>query len=205
MNSTRERILQFLLKHPNSAVVDLAEMVGINAISVRHHLTSLMADGLVAYKEERHGVGRPRLVYFLTEKGLERFPTHYLRLTNELLTQLKKSLPENVLEKLFEQVAGKMADEEALHGNHFSTEERLEALEKFMLAEGFSMEWEKNGDQFIIRQIACPYYHIGQNHPEVCALGHTIISKFLIKEPEKISCILTGDNHCTFLIPSENQ
>ena len=205
MNSTRERILQFLLKHPNSAVVDLADMVGINAISVRHHLTSLMADGLVAYQEERHGVGRPRLVYFLTEKGLERFPTHYLRLTNELLNQLKKSLPEDVLENLFEQIATKMAEEEALHGDDFTLEERLTALKEFMLAEGFSMDWEKNGDQFMIKQIACPYYHIGQNHPEVCALGHTLISKFLVKTPQKVSCILTGDDHCTFLVPNEER
>ena len=108
-----------------------------------------------------------------------------------------------MLEDLFEQVAGKMAEEEALHGNNFSFEERLNALEKFMLAEGFSMEWEKNGEELMIRQIACPYYHIGQNHPEVCALGHTLISKFLIKTPQKTSCILSGDDHCTFIIPSE--
>jgi len=70
MKSTRERILQSLLSHPNSTINDLAEAVGISPISVRHHLTSLQAENLVAAEEERHGVGRPRLVYILTEKGL---------------------------------------------------------------------------------------------------------------------------------------
>ena len=101
MKSTRERILQTLLNHPRSTINDLAEAVGINAISVRHHLTSLQADNLVAADEERHGVGRPRLVYSLTEKGLERFPTRYLRLTNRLLDQMKESMPPAVINKLF--------------------------------------------------------------------------------------------------------
>jgi DeoR family transcriptional regulator, suf operon transcriptional repressor len=64
MNSTRDRILQTLLNRPRSSINELAQAVDINAISVRHHLTNMQADGLVAAEEERHGVGRPRLVYF---------------------------------------------------------------------------------------------------------------------------------------------
>ena len=33
------------------------EELGINAISVRHHLQNLQAEALVAAEEERHGVG----------------------------------------------------------------------------------------------------------------------------------------------------
>src|SRR5512140_2845152 len=109
MKSTRERILQTLLNHPRSTINELADAVGINAISVRHHLTSLQADGLVVYEEERHGVGRPRLVYFLTEQGLERFPTNYLRLTTRLLDELKESLPEPMVSKLFANMANDLA------------------------------------------------------------------------------------------------
>ena len=93
MKSTRDRILQTLLEHPQSTVIDLANAVNINGISVRHHLSSLLADGLVVAEEVRHGVGRPKQVFSLTENGLERFPTRYLRLTNRLLDQLKRSLP----------------------------------------------------------------------------------------------------------------
>ena len=85
MKSTRERVLQTLSSHPRSTIIEIAKEVGINAISVRHHLTSLQASSLVASEEERHGVGRPRMVYFLTENGLEHFPTGYLRLTNNIL------------------------------------------------------------------------------------------------------------------------
>src|SRR4051812_22477453 len=109
MKSTRDRILQTLLRRPRSTINELAEAVGINPISVRHHLTNLQVEGLVTAEEERHGVGRPRLVYFLTEDGLEKFPTRYLRLTNRLLAQMKEKLPQPMIGELFKEVATQLA------------------------------------------------------------------------------------------------
>ena len=97
--STREKVLYTLLNHPNATISEIAESVGINNISVRHHLTSLQADNLVQCVEERHGVGRPRLVYTLTDQGSERFPTNYMRLATRMLTQMKSSLPPAVVDR----------------------------------------------------------------------------------------------------------
>jgi DeoR family transcriptional regulator, suf operon transcriptional repressor len=47
MKSTKDRILQTLLRKPKIAINDIAEAVGINPISVRHHLTNLQMEGLV--------------------------------------------------------------------------------------------------------------------------------------------------------------
>ena len=44
MKSTRDRILQSLLRKPRSTINELAEAVGINPISVRHHLTNLQME-----------------------------------------------------------------------------------------------------------------------------------------------------------------
>lgn len=66
MKSTREKVLQSLLAHPRSTITELGEKVGINSISVRHHISSLLIEGLIVAEEERHGVGRPRQVYYLT-------------------------------------------------------------------------------------------------------------------------------------------
>jgi DeoR family suf operon transcriptional repressor len=101
MKSTRDRILQTLLDTPHSTINELAVAVSINAISVRHHLTSLLLEGLVQSEEERHGVGRPRLVYSLSQKGLERFPTRYFELTSRLLDQMKETLPASVISRFF--------------------------------------------------------------------------------------------------------
>lgn len=201
MKSTRERILHTLVSQPRSTINELADSVGINAISVRHHLTSLEAEGLVTAEEERHGVGRPRLVYFLTEKGLERFPTRYLRLTNRLLDQIKETLPQNTVRNIFNQMAGELASLAAQQAQSMNTEEKLDLVKELLGQEGFLVEWEKLNDQYQIHEITCPYYHIGQNHPEVCSVDQTVISKVLNIPVEKINCVLSGDAHCTYVLP----
>ncbi len=157
MKSTRDRILHTLLKKPNSTINELAESVGINPISVRHHLTNLQVEGLVEAEEERHGVGRPRLIYSLTEHGMEKFPTRYLRLTSRLLDQLKSSLPEPMVSKLFAEMATSLADEYSEQMQGLSMEERLELISDLLAEEGFTVEWEKVNDQYRIHEITCPY------------------------------------------------
>ena len=200
MKSTRDRILQTLVSQPRSTITDLASAVDINAISVRHHLTSLEAEGLISAEEERHGVGRPRLVYFLTEKGLERFPTRYFRLTNRLLDQIKDTLPEKTIQKLFVQMANDMASKYISKTQNLPIEAKLELLKEVLAQEGFVVEWEKTADQYQIHEVTCPYYHVGQSHPEVCSIDQTLISSMLSIPAEKIHCVLRGDANCTYVI-----
>ena len=203
MKSTRDRILQTLLRQPRTTINELAVAVGINPISVRHHLTNLQVEGLVSTDEERHGVGRPRLVYFLTETGMERFPTRYLRLTTRLLAQMKESMPEPVVSKLFTQMADGLADEYASQMKGLNMEERLELAKILLTEEGFNIEWERTGAQYQIHEITCPYLQIGLNHPEVCTVDQTLISKMLAVPAEKVQCVLQGDAHCTYVVQAE--
>lgn len=200
MKSTRDRILQALLRQPRRTISELAEAVGINPISVRHHLTNLQVEGLVAAEEERHGVGRPRLVYALTADGLEKFPTRYLRLTTRLLTQMKESMPGPLINKLFTQVADDLADEYAGQMEGLNVEQRLEKVKSLLADEGFTVEWEKKGEQYHIHEISCPYFQIGVSHPEVCAVDQELISKMLALPAEKVQCVLNGNAHCTYVV-----
>jgi predicted ArsR family transcriptional regulator len=200
MKSTKDKILQTLLRKPRVTINELAEAVGINAISVRHHLTNLTAEGLISADEERHGVGRPRLVYSLTEDGMEKFPTKYLRLTTRLLDQMKDSMPGPVVAKLFSQIAEDMANEYADQMKDLSMEERLDFVKAMLAREGFTVEWEKKGSDYQIHEISCPYYQIGIAHPEVCTVDQTLISKMLALPANKVQCILDGGAHCTYVI-----
>jgi predicted ArsR family transcriptional regulator len=203
MKSTRERILQTLLKQPRTTINTLAEAVGINPISVRHHLTNLQIEGLVMAEEERHGVGRPRLVYLLTEHGMERFPTRYLRLTSRLLDQLKSTMPAPMVRELFLQMATDMAQDYSEQMKGLSMEERLDLAKTLLAEEGFNIEWEKSEEQYYIHEITCPYLQIGQSHPEVCTVDQTLISKMLAVPAEKVQCILNGDAKCTYIVQAE--
>ena len=202
MKSTRDRILQTLHRQPRRTINELAEAVGINPISVRHHLTNLQVEGLVVADEERHGVGRPRLVYILTEDGMEKFPTRYLRLTTRLLAQMKETMPAPVVSKLFSQIAEDLAGDYADQMQGLSMEERLDLVKSLLAEEGFTVEWEKKGEQYQIHEISCPYYQIGVNHPEVCTVDQALISKMLAVPAEKVQCILSGGAFCTYVVQS---
>jgi len=203
MKSTRDRILQTLLKKSNATINELAKSVGINAISVRHHLTSLQAENLVDAEEQRHGVGRPRLVYFLTESGREKLPSRYLSLTNRLLDELKTTMPEDVVVKIFKKMGANLAGEiDEIQDDH-TLEEKLEILKSTLEEEGFSIDIEKTKHGFHLVHSSCPYYHIGQAHPEVCALDQSFISTVLSVPVKKISCILSGDAKCIYKIEQE--
>lgn len=202
MKNTREKILQALLRKPGSTINNLAEIAGINPISVRHHLSSLQVDGLIFADEERHGVGSPRLVYSLTEKGSEKFPTRYLKLTTRILTQLKESLPKPFVKELFSQVAHNMAEEYIDQLDGLGMEERLGIIQDLLAKEGFTVEWEKFGNEYHIHEISCPYIKVGINHPEICSMDETLISQMLSVPAEQIQCVLSGDDRCTYVVES---
>jgi DeoR family transcriptional regulator, suf operon transcriptional repressor len=201
--NTRERILQNLLVRERCTINELAEAVDINPISVRHHIAKLEAEGKVDSEEVRHGVGRPRRLYFLTEKGREQFPTRYIRLTLRLLDQLKESATPTFIEKLFTQMAEEMASDYQTEIHDLSLDQRLELVRQLLAREGFNVEVEKQADLYLIRESSCPYFHIGQDHPEVCSVDQTLISTLLDIPAQKIQCLLQGDSVCTYMIPHE--
>ncbi len=200
VKTTRQRVLQTLLSRQRCTINELAEAVEINPISVRHHITRLEADGLVASDEERHGVGRPRRLYYLTEDGLEQFPSRYLRFTIRLLEQLKDTMPEGLVSNLFRQMAEDVAAEYETKISGLNIEQRLDLVAELLRNEGFTVEWEQKGNEYHIREISCPYYHIGQSHPEVCSVDQTLISAMLSVPAEKVNCVLNGDHHCTYVV-----
>jgi predicted ArsR family transcriptional regulator len=201
LKTTRERVLETLLTRQKCTINIIAEVVGINSISVRHHITRLEADGLVTSDEERHGVGRPRRVYYLTEAGREQFPTRYVRLTIRLLEQLKETVPQPFVDKLFSQMAQELVADYESKLDGLSMEERLDLVTDLLTDEGFKVDWEKQGNQYIIHEANCPYYYIGQDHPEICSVDQTLISNILSVPAEKIQCMLNGDSQCTYIVP----
>lgn len=201
LKSTREKVLETLLTRQKCTINDIAEVVGINSISVRHHITRLEADGLVTSAEERHGVGRPRRIYFLTEAGREQFPTRYLRLMLRLLEQLKESVPQLFVDKLFSQMAEELVADYKYKLDGLSIEERLDLVTELLTDEGFQVDWEKQGNQYVIHEVNCPYYYVGQDHPEICSVDQTLISRVMLVPAKKIQCMLHGDEQCTYIVP----
>jgi DeoR family suf operon transcriptional repressor len=193
-------MLRGIKGHGRVTVAELAARTQISPVSVRHHLTSLQAEGLVKSTEVRQGVGRPRLVYSLTEAGQERFPARYLRLSERLLDQLKTTLPPAALEEMFTRMAEGMVAEYTARFAGKSLEEKMALLMDLLGTEGFLAKWNRTGETISLTEYSCPYLRIGQRHPEVCAIDQTVIQQLLNASVEKTTCVLDGADRCVFVI-----
>src|SRR3972149_490754 len=91
MQSTRQQILEYIQRQGRATVKELGPLLGLPSTGIRQHLTVLERDGLVDAHEERGRVGRPTLVYSLTEKADALFPKTYDALASVLLQEIRSS------------------------------------------------------------------------------------------------------------------
>lgn len=203
MAKTRDQILEMLLKKQRCTINQMAEEVGINPISVRHHISKLETLGKVASEEEKVGVGRPRRVYFLTSAGMEEFPQRYLTLSIRLLEHLKGALPSKTVTKLFQEMAADMVDDHTtqIDLSRLDFQERLDLITEMLKNEGFTIDITANEEGFQIKETSCPYKHVGEEHPEICMVDQAIIERILSVPIEKTHCVLSGDNYCAYQAP----
>jgi DeoR family suf operon transcriptional repressor len=200
MSATRDEIVGILRRKGTASVNDLAAATGVTPVSIRHHLASLQADGLISAVEAHIKVGRPKLVYSLTQTALERFPTKYLKLTDQLLDEIKSAIPASVMDHIFAAIAQNMAAEHASKFEGKPLKDKMALLVKVLGEEGFMAAWNKVGDSYQLTEYNCPYLAIGQRHPEVCTIDQTLISQVLNTPVEKTTCLLNGDQRCVFVI-----
>ena len=200
MNSTRESILSILKSAGSSTIAELSSTLGVTTVSIRHHLSGLQADGFVNAEEVRHGVGRPHLVYSLSEAGLEQFPARYVRFSGRLLDELKSTMPNEDIEALFTRIAESIVADNAERLEGKSLEDKMALVVDLLGEEGFMAAWTMAGQDYKLTEYNCPYLHIGQKHPEVCRIDQTLISQALAMPVERSACLLDGDAHCTFTI-----
>jgi DeoR family suf operon transcriptional repressor len=202
MSHTRQAIVDTLKMMQYATVNELAGAVGVKPVTVRHHLNALQAEGLAASRERRQPVGRPIHVYFLTEKADGMFSQKYRVLVERLLDQLKTRLPEPAFKALIADLAGALADEFRGELARLPQQARMNRLIEILEREGFIAEWQITEDGIRLVEHHCPYYHIGQRHPELCQIDHALIHIAMGRGVEQASCMLEGDRACTFLLPA---
>jgi DeoR family suf operon transcriptional repressor len=204
MGNTRNQILNILLSQHRCTINELAEIVQINPVSVRHHIAKLEAEGLVESEEERHGVGRPKRIYFLTNEGMEKFPSRYLTLSIRILEKLKESLPSKTVNKILKEMATEMVSDQIaqIDISNLEIEERVALVQQLLLDEGFTVEVTTKDNGIEIKGISCPYKHIGVDHPEICLVDETMITEVLATPIKKTHCVLNGDPYCCYIAPT---
>ena len=205
MQSTRQEILEILKEERQATVEDLAKRLELTPMTIRHHLNVLQAQNqVVASKVHRSKkVGRPRLVYTLTEAADDLFPQSYGQLARHLVSEVKETMGEDEAEAILRRVADRVARDAPPPVDGEGFEQRLDVVIDFMHEQGFISRWEKADDGYVITNINCPYRHVSQEHDQVCIMDTEILNKLLGVEPQRLSSMRTGDAACAFLLVPE--
>lgn len=205
MQSTRQEILEILKAEGQATVEDLAQRLELTPMTIRHHLNVLQAQNLVVASKVRRSrrVGRPRLVYTLTEAAEDLFPQGYGMLARHLVSEVKESMGASEAEAILRRVAERVAREAPppIPGQGF--EGRLQQTVDFLEDQGFISNWEKSDGGYVITNVNCPYRHVSREHSEVCIMDTEILSNLLGVEPQRLSSMRDGEPTCRFLLEPE--
>jgi predicted ArsR family transcriptional regulator len=204
MQSTRQEILEILKQERQATVEDLAERLGLTPMTIRHHLNVLQAQGLVVTAQVRRmqTVGRPRLVYTLTDAADDHFPQAYGELARHLVSEVKETMGADQTQAVFQRLAERIAREVPPAAPGQSFEERLDQVCLRLRGLGFLFTWAKTDTGYLLTNANCPYRRVAQEHAEVCSMDVVLLRRLLGVTPEHIGQIREGTLSCTCVIPA---
>lgn len=209
MHAVRKQILEILKERNNATVAELASVLEMPPVSVRHHLDILQGDNLIHVDrlERSGGAGRPQQVYALTEQANDFFPNNFAALAGNLVRQIKNVLPPEQVESAFRNMAGEIAREFPKAGRNETMEQRLERVIEFLNERGYLAHWhadEKN-QSFVLQKCNCPYAEIASEHRELCAMDQALIDQLVGCHCERIQSVRNGDGCCKYQIQPQIQ
>ncbi|MEM9244796.1 MAG: iron-sulfur cluster biosynthesis transcriptional regulator SufR [Cyanobacteria bacterium P01_F01_bin.153] len=208
--STKDDILQRLLKCGSATAQVLAADLSISAQAIRRHLKGLEEEGLIVHEIDRSGSGRPQHVYELSAAGRSRFPDGYDEFALGLLETLAGTLgKEHVSQILREQWVRKAIGYRETLGSG-PLKERVARLVDLRRAEGYMAEWEdmsKTGDdpKFFISEHNCAISTVASSFPKVCE--HELEMFAIALEGcnvERTQWMAGGEHRCGYVVSPAN-
>ncbi|PZV13220.1 MAG: iron-sulfur cluster biosynthesis transcriptional regulator SufR [Leptolyngbya sp.] len=207
--STKQDILQTLLKQGQATAQDLAECLHISPQAVRRHLKDLEEEGLIVHEAVQARMGRPSHTYGLSQSGRDRFPDRYDQFAISLLDTLAETVSKeqmtSILQKQWERKALEYRDR---IGNGL-LKDRVEKLAEIRQAEGYMADCHSidvdgavaDGNRFVLTEHHCAISQIAESFPSVC--GHELEMFAVALQDctvERTHWLVNGEHRCGYLI-----
>ena len=200
MQSTRGRMLEYLQRNGRATVKDLGQLLGLTATGIRQHLTVLERDGLVTAREERGRVGRPTLVYSLTNEADALFPKTYDVLASVLLEEIRATDGNEKLHHLLHNVAERLAAPYRGRVEGKPAAERVKETARIMEEQGCLVDVSESDGEYFIDEYTCPFPKTAERDRAVCAL-HVDFVRILSGDDARLTrSLLRGERACTYRI-----
>ncbi|MGF1459479.1 MAG: iron-sulfur cluster biosynthesis transcriptional regulator SufR [Leptolyngbyaceae cyanobacterium] len=211
--STKDDILQYLLKEGEASAQALAESSGVSAQAIRRHLKDLMTEALIEQRAVQSGMGRPNYLYQLSRKGRDRFPAQYDEFAISLLDTLAETVGKDQVRTILQKQWERKAIEYRAKLGNGPIAEQVDRLVRLRKAEGYMAEWhevEPNSERctsspcYIITEYNCAISHIAENFPSVC--GHEL-EMFQMALPDcsvqRTHWLVEGEHRCGYLVQAQ--
>lgn len=217
--STKQDILQYLLKGGQGTALELAESLDISPQAIRRHLKDLEGEGLIQYQSVQARMGRPQHIYQLTSLGRDRFPNRYGDFAVSFLDTLAETVGrEQVISILQKQWERKAMEYRRLVGAG-SLQERVTQLVELRKAEGYMAEWypvdsvdddvcdrTEKGDRFVFMEHNCAISNVAETFPSVCGneleMFAAVLPDCIV---ERTHWIIDGEHRCGYLIIAKKE
>ena len=200
--STRGNELVRVLKNVGEATAEeLTERLGVTTSAVRQQLDGLAADGLVAWRPQARGRGRPAHVYRLTRAAEPLFPKAYGGLTNELLGYVAAADP-GLIDDIFDRrrqrrLEGARARLAPLEGDFAG---RVAELARILDEDGYLASFEALPDgSFRIVEHNCAVLDVAERYGQACSSEIAFLRQALPDaRVERVSHMIAGAHSCAY-------
>ncbi|HEX2048071.1 MAG TPA: helix-turn-helix domain-containing protein [Acidimicrobiales bacterium] len=200
--TTRGNELVRMLKHAGEATAEeLAERLGVTVSAVRQQLDVLAADGLVAWRPQARGRGRPAHVYRLTRAAEPLFPKAYGGLTNELLGYLAEADPA-LVDDIFDRrrqrrLEGAQARLAPLEADFAA---RVAELARILDEDGYLASFEARPDgTFRIVEHNCAVLDVAERYGQACSSEIAFLRQALPEaRVRRVSHMIAGAHSCAY-------
>ncbi len=194
-------VLQVLLSEGPKTVQELTEACAITATAVRHHLNRLMARGLVQRRQERHGRGRPRYVYFVPSEVRSELGNNFTDLAIALWNEIDAHADRPLAIRLLKQVGDRLGRFYRSMVSAATLQERLRRLVGLFRRRGIVADMVAEPDgRLTLRLISCPYQQLAEGDRKVCGIERRLLATALDASVRLTQCRLDGAPCCEFQV-----
>jgi predicted ArsR family transcriptional regulator len=209
-SALRREILVRLRRDGAASPDQLAGAIGASRTGVLQQLRALEATGFVSRQTVRHGVGRPRHLYDITDEAQELFPANYGALAAGLLTAINAVGGEALVEQVFiarrRQIGDRVRRE--LHdrvGARASLAERVRELAVLQDEQGYLANAVIGSDGTIrLREHNCAILDVARGTRAACDAELDLFREVLGADVVRETHIAAGDRSCTYRIVETN-
>ena len=196
--SQRMRIIDALKKTQGLSVNELGQRLKLSYMGIKQHCDELERTGYVDTWRRPKPVGRPEMVYRLTEKAHVFYPSGANAMTIELLHAANRLYGHLAGEKLLYSVfTAKTTDYiRKMRGN--GVLEQAETLAKIRNQEGYMSEIATDGRVAIV-EYHSPIFDLLEAFPLVRRLEREMIERILGTQVEREEEVASGLYRCSFV------